>query len=53
MGKDKDFSVFISPDMYCIVFSCVVYYRLKAFRKNRENKTHGKIAILQYIKLER
>ena len=29
----------LSPDMYCIVFSCVIYYRLKAFKKKRENKT--------------
>ena len=29
--------------MYCIVFSCVVYSRLKAFRNKRENKNPGKI----------
>ena len=33
-----------SPDMYCIVFFCVVYSRLKAFGKKRENRNHGKIS---------
>ena len=32
----------LSPDMYCIVFSCAVYSRLKAFGTKRENKTHWK-----------
>ena len=44
MGKDKDFSMFVKSGMYCIVFSCVVYSRLKAFGKIRKNKTHGKIS---------
>ena len=33
MSKDNDFSVFISPGMYSIVFPSVVFSRLKAFRK--------------------
>ena len=29
----------LSTDMYCIVLSCVVYSRLKAFGKKMENET--------------
>ena len=32
-----------------MVFSCVVYYRLKAFGKNGKIKLKEKIAILQYV----
>ena len=49
MGKDKDFSVFIKSDMYCIGFSCVVYSVLKAFRKKNGNiNLTEKLATLQY-----
>ena len=44
MSKDKDFSVFLSTDMNCIVFSCVAYSRWKAFGKYREHETHVKIS---------
>ena len=33
----------LSLDMYCIVFSCVIYSHLKAFGKKGKNKTQGKI----------
>ena len=36
--------------MHCIVFSCVVYSRLKEFvEKNRKIKLTEKLAILQYV----
>ena len=44
MGKDKDFSMFVKSGRYCIIFSCAVYSRLKAFGKIRKNKTDGKIS---------
>ena len=43
MGKDKDLSVFIKSG-HVLYFSYVVYSRLKAFGKTRENKTQGKIS---------
>ena len=43
MGEDKDSSVLIKSEYVLYCFSCVVYYRLKAFGKNGVNKTHGKI----------
>ena len=36
MGEDKDFSVFIKSGHVLYCFSCVVYFRLKAFGKKRE-----------------
>ena len=44
MGKNKDFPVFLSPDMYCIVFSCVVHSRLTAFGRKWETKSHRKVS---------
>ena len=41
-------SVFIKSGHVLYCFFCVVYFRLKAFGKNRKNKIHGKLAILQY-----
>ena len=35
-------------DMYCIVFSYVVYSGMKAFGKNRKIKLTEKLAILHY-----
>ena len=46
MGTDKDFSMFVKSGMYCTVFSCVVYSRLKAFGKVRLTE---KLSILQYL----
>ena len=47
MGKDKNFSMFIKSEHVLYYFSCVVYSRLKAFGKKRENKTHRKISLLK------
>ena len=44
MGKNKVFSVFIKSRNILYCFSWVVYSRLKAFGKKRENKTHGRIS---------
>ena len=44
MVKENDFSVFIKSEHVLYCFSCVVSSRLKAFGKNRENKTNGKIS---------
>ena len=37
-------SCLLSPKMYCFAFARVVYFRVKAFGKKRENKTHRKIS---------
>ena len=42
MGKENDFYVFIKSGHLLYCFSCVVYYRLKAFGKKQE--THRKIS---------
>ena len=44
MGMNKDFSVLIKSGHVLYCFTCVIYCRLKAFGKKRENKTHGKIS---------
>ena len=51
MGRDKVFPCLLSTDMYYFVFSCVVYFSLKAFGKNRKIKFTEKLAILQYFTL--
>ena len=38
MGKDMYFSVFIKSGHVLYCFFCVVYFRLKAFGKNRKIK---------------
>ena len=51
LNKGQDFSVFslclLSPNMYCIVFSCIVHSCLKAFREKQGKKIMEKLAIRQ------
>ena len=48
MGKDKDFSVLLSPDMYCIICPVLFIPVWKHSRKNRKIKLTEKLAILQF-----